>query len=194
MTCGSEGFSIVPPDDPNTISRHLLVTHRNSFEVSCLMKHFKAYFDKNLDFLSYLTPEYDIPLDKSYLPKGTLPIWIEKDESVYLEDSEVLKFIKEYIIPSDNDSVLVVHDTKTMGKRSGCIIKECSKIDWIAINKGLIHGTEADFVVIYEFDPLPEEISRARKGLIFVTNFIGYVLTAIYLYALYVLNMYHSTL
>ena len=69
-------YQVIPPKDPNTLSQQLFHRHRNCYEIALLIEHFKPIF---INAFGILDSTQDI-LDKSMLPMGRLPIWIERDE------------------------------------------------------------------------------------------------------------------
>ena len=49
------------------------------------------------------------------------------------------------------------------------IDKICQQNQWKFINNHDIYGSEDQVIILYDFNPFPEHISRAKKSLIFVT-------------------------
>ena len=82
-------YQVIPPKDPNTLSQQLFHRHRNCYEIALLIEHFKPIF---INAFGILDSTQDI-LDKSMLPMGRLPVWIEIDERLGGPNLQKLKII-----------------------------------------------------------------------------------------------------
>ena len=154
-----KGYKIIQHKHSNTLACQLYMRHRNNYETAVFVDHWVAYFKSKY---GYLDPSNDIPLDPDTLPPGRLPLWIQR--SVNVSDQEVLDFIKtEYVL--DNETVTIIY-----GKYCKEIDIICQQNQWKFINNHDIYGSEDQVIILYDFNPFPEHISRAKKSLIFVTT------------------------
>ena len=117
-------------------------------------------------YFGYLDPSNDIPLDPDTLPPGRLPLWIQR--GVNVSDQKVLEIIKtEHVL--DHETVTLVYSNFYL-RNSQEIYKICQQNQWRIIDSHEIDGSEDEVVIIFDFDPLPEHITRAKKALILVTT------------------------
>ena len=102
-------YTVRPPSGPNILSRQLLVRHRNSYEISLFLE-----FLKHTNFANcHLDDDKDKELERQTLPRGRLPVWVEKGYKT--SDIEALKLIKRDHI-FDHESVTLIHPQKNPDK------------------------------------------------------------------------------
>ena len=162
-------FKIKPPSDPNTLSQQLFVRHRNSYEVCMFLE-----FLKHTPFSqSHLDNGDDKELDVPTLPRGRLPVWVEKGAQV--PDLEVLEFIREDHI-FDHESVTLIYrnsqdpDDPELDDLSPEVRAWCEENNWKCVMAMEAVGGEDEVVVVLGSGSPFEECSRGRNGLIVLTT------------------------
>ena len=151
-------FQIKPPKGTNTLAKQLLNRHRNSYENGLFLEHYKFIVE---GFRSILNPSKDKSLVLDLLPQGRLPTWIQR--TPYVSDCNILEFIKnEYVL--DNETVTV------LSRKSEATTNLCIQNGFRHIEDQYPWGIEDQVVVSINNSPGPEALSRARNGLIIVTD------------------------
>ena len=157
-------FKMVVPKKTDLTSWQLNGKHRNSFNISILLDHYKYHYET---FNAYLDGSNDIT-DKSDLPPGRIPVWIQKGKSN--THHNILHFIKENYKLESGVTLLYHDECKQFPEQFDFIAGWCKDNNWKCLEAKSIAGSEAEFIVTYDFPPGPEHISRARNGLIMVTT------------------------
>ena len=113
----------------------------------------------------YLNSPNETPLDPENLPEGKCPIWIQKGKNANIKD--VLQKVQEDHITKDYDgkSVTVIYKEESQDVKDFCW-----SYNWKYVHRDSIYGSEDDVVIVMVDNPGPEYISRARNGLIIITN------------------------
>ena len=151
-------FQIKPPKTTNTLAKQLLQRHRNSYEIGLFLEHYKSIAE---GFRSILSPIKDKSLNSDMLPKGRLPIWIQRTWTH--SDCDILELIKsDYLLGQEHVTVLSEKkETTTIW---------CNQNGFRHIEDKFPWGIEDQVVVSINNSPGPEALSRARNGLIIVTD------------------------
>ena len=156
-------IKILPPKNKNTLAYQLLMKHRNSYLIAILLEHFKLFYS-----LGYLDSSQDIPLSENYLPPGRCPVWIQRHKNI--TDESVLELIKQDHV-LEHESVTLLY----FGSIKENILQWCTYNDWKCIAFYEFYGCEDQVIVTFDLDFLyPEQVSRAKNGLIILTT-KGYV-------------------
>ena len=113
----------------------------------------------------YLNSPDETPLDPENLPEGKCPIWIQKGKNTDIK--EVLQKVQEDHITKDYNgkSVTLIYDKESQNVKDFCFNN-----NWNYVYGDSIYGSEDDVVIVMVDNPGPEYISRARNGLIIITN------------------------
>ena len=155
-------FRVVPPKNKNTLCQQLVYRHRNSFECDSVIEHFKI-----LPNTSYLDTSNDVKLDKSNLPTGRTPLWLEEMSEMAIED--IFDHIKEHILA--HETVTVIYDKHGLrNERMKDIEQLCCKNGWSFHHYSHFFGCEDQVIILFECSLLFELISRGRNQVIFITN------------------------
>ena len=154
-------FRVIPPKNSNTITQQLLVKHRNSFEIFLILEHWKYITAGNYGFLD---SSFDMELDKSNLPSGRLPVWIQVEGNVNC--CQVLQIVKDHHVLR-NESVTVLYNP---GEQGQDLEHWCNQNNWRCLPFFDVYGCEDQCIIIFMNTLMHEYISRARNGLIFVTT------------------------
>ena len=156
-------YKVIPPRSRNIISQQLVSKHRNSFECDLLVDHFKS-----LPNISYLDPCNDIHMDKSSLPSGREPLWIEELEE--LPSYDILNLIKkDHIL--EHETVTLIYDKYNLNELRQQEVEDfCHQNQWSLNHFMDYFGCEDQVIILFELNPLFELISRGRNHIIFVTN------------------------
>ena len=158
-------FKMIVPKTTDVTSWQLHGKHRNSFNISILLDHYKYIYET---INAYLDGSNDIIGDKSELPPGRIPVWIQKGKSN--THHNILQFIKEKYVLESGVTLLYHDECKQFPEQFNFIAGWCKDNNWKCLEAKSIAGSEAEFIVTYDFPPGPEHISRARNGLIMVTT------------------------
>ena len=156
---GNGSFFDVTPPATLTLSYRLLSQHRYCVEIRRLILYFITHAG-----VGHLSPHLDHEIAAEIVPSGRLPVWIERTDVV--EDVEVLEKIKEEHVIQD-ETVTVIHEHHPASK---AVSDWCEKYGWRYLSSGSISGIEDQCVVVIDYEPSFEEISRARNLLVIVTT------------------------
>ena len=155
-----EKIKIILPVNSTTLGCQLFTKHRNGFKIAVLLEHFKAFYK-----LGWIDDSQDIPISKVILPPGRSPVWIQRGKSVH--DMNILEHIKaNHVLKHESVTVLYHKNHNNMN-----IILWCSHNKWKCIERNEFYGCEDDVIVIFDIDVIePEQVSRAKNGLIILTT------------------------
>ena len=157
-------YKVILPQHPNTMACQLFVRHRNNYATSVLISHWKAAYES---ILGYVDSSNDVPLNPEILPPGRLPLWIQRRENVSYQ--EVIDFIKSKHV-YDHETVTLIYDEELINDQQKNEINQiCTNNGWKSLDRLKIYGFEDQVVVILDLIPTPEQITRAKNALIFVT-------------------------
>ena len=152
-------------------AKQLLTRHRNSFLLSTFLIHLTYNYIRmkpsGSNTFQCLSPEMDVALDPSMLPKGEITLWYNKSENI--SDLEILQFLHKTYLPEDGQ-VLV---SPLQQDLSQSVYDWCLAKKWDIVSHGNMTGSERDLVIAFadnKFGNL-EILSRARKQLIIITRY-----------------------
>ena len=154
-------FQVNPPKNDNILAKQLLNRHRNNYENGVFLEHYKSVSET---YRGILNPFKDICLNKELLPKGKLPVWIQRGEEV--SDLKILEFIEKGNLIEKNEHVTILSDLPVQSEN---IAQWCLKNGFRYINDAFPWGIEDEVVIIFNSSPGPEGLSRSRINLIMVT-------------------------
>ena len=151
-------------------SKQLLTRHRNSFLLSTFLIHYISYIrmkQHSESGFQCLSPEMDVPLDQSVLPKGDITLWYNKSEDI--SDVDILQFLHKTYLPEDGQ-VLVSPRQQDFSQD---VYDWCLDKKWDVVSHGNMTGSERDLVIAFAGDNFGnlEILSRARKRLIIITRY-----------------------
>ena len=128
--------------------------------LSLLIIILQPFFQESL---RHLDSSKDQTLEKSVLPNGKLPIWIQRGNRI--KDLDILNYIKaENLL--ENESVTVV-----CKENCNSLIKDwCSQVGWKCLPYDHMVGCEDKCIISLDCLPTFELISRARNYFIFVST------------------------
>ena len=153
-------IKILTPKNKNTLVSQLFMKHRNSYLIAIFLEHFKLSYPEGC-----LDSSQDIPLNEENLPPGRCPVWIQRDKSI--TDEFVLEQIKrDHIIEHESVTLLYSYSIKEN------ISQWCFQNNWKCIYDKEFHGCEDQVIVTFDinFELMPEQVSRAKNGLIILTT------------------------
>ena len=152
-------ITILPPINENTLAYQLHMKHRNALEIGIFLEHYKSFYERGC-----LDSSQDIPLDKTVLPAGRYPVWIQRSKNVSYES--VLELIKsDHVLEHESVTLLYEYSIKPN------ILQWCSHNNWKCIKDLEFYGCEDQVIVTFDIGYLmPEQVSRAKNGLIILTT------------------------
>ena len=161
-------FKILPPKNKNSLVYQLCMKHRNGYLIAIFLEHYKLFYQYGC-----LDSSQDIPLKEDNLPSGRSPVWIQREKSV--TDESVLEQIKrDHVL--EHESVTLLYNDYSIKEN---ISQWCYQNNWKYIEKYEFYGCEDQVIVTFDLNYLyPEQVSRAKNGLIILTT-KGYVLKVI---------------
>ena len=157
-------FQMMVPKKNDLRYWQLFGKHRNSYGISILLDHYKYIYES---FNAYLDGSKDV-IEESELPQGRQPVWIQKGRTTSHRD--VLTFIKERFNLKSKVSLLYHDECIHFPEHFEFVPDWCKENNWNCLEAKGVAGSEAEFIITYDFPPGPEHISRARNGLIMVTT------------------------
>ena len=156
-------FRIIPPTSKNTLSQQLIYKHRNSYECDLVVEHFKC-----LPNTSYLDTTYDLKTERSDLPTGRTPLWLEQITEVDIKT--IFACIREEHIQK-NETVTLIYDQYELNdERREAVEQNCVQNGWKFQHYSHFFGCEDQVIILFECSLLLELVSRGRNQMIFVTN------------------------
>ena len=152
-------IKILPPNNINTLVSQLCMKHRNSYLIAIFLEHYKLSFK-----FACLDTSNDIPLKEDNLPPGRCPVWIQRDRNVI--DETVLELIKrDHVLEQESVTLLYEYPIKEN------IVQWCSRNNWNCFERFEFYGCEDQVIVTFDLGCLrPEQVSRAKNGLIILTT------------------------
>ena len=158
-TMFNKKIKILPPMNESILACQLLMKHRNGYLIAVFLEHFKIFCDRVC-----LDSFQDIPLREDNLAPGRCPVWIEKDKS--FPDEAVLEMIKrDHVLEHESVTLLYSYSIKEN------ISQWCSQNNWKCIGDLEFYGCEDQVIVTFDLGYLrPEQVSRAKSGLIILTT------------------------
>ena len=152
-------IKIAPPINKNTLLCQLFMKHRNGYLIAIFLEHYKLFFERGC-----LDSSKDIPLKENNLPPGRCPVWIQRDN--YVAHESLLEQIqRDHVLEHESVTILYYRSIEEN------ISQWCSQNNWKCIDMYEFYGCEDQVIVTFDVDYLlPEQISRAKKGLIIVTT------------------------
>ena len=156
-------FKILHPKDENALVSQLFMKHRNGYLISIFLEHYKSF-----QVQGRLDDSQDIPIKEDNLPPGRCPVLIQTGKRIM--DVSVLELIKkDHVL--EHESVTLLY----FGSIKENILQWCTYNDWKCIAFYEFYGCEDQVIVTFDLDFLyPEQVSRAKNGLIILTT-KGYV-------------------
>lgn len=163
----SKEVLIREPSGSNVLAVQLKTKHRNSYQIGVLLAHINKFIKDQEDAYKCLDATGDEPLNSSYLPSGTLPVWIETSPET--TDKQVLDYIKTKLIQEALD-VTIVHYQKQFSQEANSWLSKQEK--WRVMDHTNMVGSETDclFAFVENATFNMESFSRARKQLIIITK------------------------
>ena len=152
------------------IVKRLTFKHRNSREISLLLKHLRCDMN-NRKMSKCISDRFDQSiLDSTYL-SNFLPIWIMAIGD--FSDESILNAIIDggHVNSTDEDITLLYNDYDLNTKRKELIKNWCKDKKWKCIDRIKIVGSESSVVVLFDVkNAYLEDYSRAKEKLIVVTK------------------------
>ena len=161
------------PQDSNSIIEQLRSKHRYSTEIGVFNLHLTMAsdkYDKSWDWSK------DEPLEESTFPSGRYPLLILVAEG--LPDEVLLDSINEYLMPNNQNDLVLIIDYELNGERKHAIEDICNTKSWKVLESHDMTGSEAAVTVLFHLkDDLRsfEYHSRARNLLIIVQEYVNFL-------------------
>ena len=152
-------IKIIPPINKDTLLCQLFMKHRNGYLIAIFLEHYKLFFERGC-----LDSSQDIPLTEHNLPPGRCPVWIQRDVHVTYES--VLEQIKrDHVLEHESVTLLYYRSIEEN------ISQWCFQNNWKCIDMYEFYGCEDQIIVTFDLAYLlPEQVSRAKTGLIILTT------------------------
>ena len=152
-------IKILPPKNINTLVYQLFIKHRNAYLIAIFLEHYKLFYERGC-----LDSSQDFPFYEYELPTGRCPVWIERHKNI--TDVSVLEQIKrDHVLEHESVTLLYYYSIKEN------ISHWCFQNNWTCIEMDEFYGCEDQVIVAFDIYFLqPEQVSRAKNGLIILTT------------------------
>lgn len=154
----SRPVEIVPPRHPDIQPWKLNTPHRNSAAIRQLV-NFVLHHACGSSW--YINPWMD--KEAPYLPKGPLPIWIEKTKDV--TDMEVLTKLAAAFVAKDMRVTVLYNKDSDQD-----VAKWCASKNWQYESYSTLWGSDNQCVVLLDVPVTHESVTRARNILVVVST------------------------